>query len=139
LSDADALPLRAERLEQAGEPASDQPFDIDAVSLRKAIQVVMLEPPHHFLGFGLRQSAFGRDHGGGSCRYPIFLTPSKDHQMKLADMDIGELVLALGQERSNWIKLKTEEHRELTQPEKTTVCMLAALEHVLSNIALDAS
>jgi hypothetical protein len=26
--------------------------------------------------------------------------------MKLADIDVDDLVLALGQERSNWIKLK---------------------------------
>lgn len=60
----------------------------------------------------------------------------KGHQMKLADVDVGELVRALGKERSAWIKLKTDEKRQLTESEKATVCMLAALEHILSNIAL---
>jgi hypothetical protein len=59
--------------------------------------------------------------------------------MKLADVDINEFVRALGKERSAWIQLKTNEKRQLTEAEKATVCMLAALEHVLSNIALGAS
>ena len=46
------------------------------------------------------------------------------------------LVRALGKERSAWIKLKTEEKRQLTEAEKATVCMLGALEHVLTSIAL---
>jgi hypothetical protein len=59
--------------------------------------------------------------------------------MKLADVDIGEFVRALGKERSAWIQLKTDERRQLTEAEKATVCMLGALEHVLSNLALDRS
>ncbi|MET4016063.1 hypothetical protein [Bradyrhizobium sp. S3.2.12] len=55
--------------------------------------------------------------------------------MKLAEIDVDQLVLALGKERSAWIKLKTEEKRQLTEAEKATVCMLAALEHVLSNLS----
>jgi hypothetical protein len=55
--------------------------------------------------------------------------------MKLADVDVSELVRALGKERSAWIKLKTDQKRQLTEAEKATVCMLAALEHVLSNVA----
>jgi hypothetical protein len=55
--------------------------------------------------------------------------------MKLADVDVGALVLALGKERSAWIKLKTDENRQLTEAETATVCMLAALEHILSSIS----
>jgi hypothetical protein len=56
--------------------------------------------------------------------------------MKLADVDVCELVRALGkEEHSAWIKLKTDQKRQLTEAEKATVCMLAALEHVLSNVA----
>jgi hypothetical protein len=55
--------------------------------------------------------------------------------MKLADVDVATLVLALGKERSAWLKLKTDEKRQLTEAEKTTVCVLAALEHVLNSIA----
>jgi hypothetical protein len=53
--------------------------------------------------------------------------------MKLADLDVAELVHALGMERSQWIKLKQQENRELTEAEKVTVCVLAALEHALAS------
>jgi hypothetical protein len=59
----------------------------------------------------------------------------KDRQMKLAEIDVHQLVHALGMERSAWIKLKTEENRQLTEAEKATVCMLGALEHVLSSLS----
>ena len=55
--------------------------------------------------------------------------------MKLADIDVDELVRALGKERSKWIDAASEEKRRSTEAEKATICMLAALEHVLSNIA----
>jgi hypothetical protein len=38
--------------------------------------------------------------------------------MKLAEIDIDQLVLALGKERSAWVKLKTEEKRQLTEAAK---------------------
>ena len=56
-------------------------------------------------------------------------------KMKLADIDVDELVRALGKERSKWIDAASEEKRRSTEAEKATICMLAALEHVLSNIA----
>lgn len=55
--------------------------------------------------------------------------------MKLAEIDVDELVRELGSERSAWIKVAREEKRQLTESERTTVCMLAALEHVFTKFA----
>jgi hypothetical protein len=55
--------------------------------------------------------------------------------MKLADIEVDELVRELGIERSAWIKVAREEKRQLTDSERTTVCLLAALEHVFTKFA----
>ena len=55
-----------------------------------------------------------------------------DH-MKLADIDVDELVKALHMERSTWIKAPKEQGRRETDAEKVTICVLAALEHVFAN------
>ena len=55
--------------------------------------------------------------------------------MKLADIEVEDLIRALGKERSAWIKLKSDENRQLTDSEKATVCILGALEHVLSDVS----
>lgn len=52
--------------------------------------------------------------------------------MKLAEVDVFELVHALAVERSAWTNVAKEEGRRLTEAEKTTICVLAALEHALS-------
>jgi hypothetical protein len=52
--------------------------------------------------------------------------------MKLSDIDVDELVRELGLERSAWIKVAREEKRQLTDAERTTVSLLAALEHVFT-------
>jgi hypothetical protein len=54
--------------------------------------------------------------------------------MKLADIEIDELVRALGQERSAWVKLASEERRRHTEAERMTICVLAALEHALARV-----
>jgi hypothetical protein len=51
--------------------------------------------------------------------------------MKLAELDVDVLIDAIGWERSRWVGLKTEENRQLTEAEKTTVCVLGAIEHAL--------
>ena len=55
--------------------------------------------------------------------------------MKLADIDVDELVKALHMERSTWIKAPKEQGRRETDAEKVTICVLAALEHVFANAA----
>jgi hypothetical protein len=57
--------------------------------------------------------------------------------MKLADVDVHELVKALGAERSAWIKIPKQEGRRETDAEKITICVLAALEHALGRAAGD--
>jgi hypothetical protein len=54
--------------------------------------------------------------------------------MKFADVEIHDLVRALGQERSAWINLTTEEKRRHTEAEVVTMCVLAALEHALARL-----
>ncbi len=55
--------------------------------------------------------------------------------MKLADVDVHELVKALHMERSEWIKNPKDQGRRETEAEKITICMLAALEHVFAHAA----
>jgi hypothetical protein len=55
--------------------------------------------------------------------------------MKLADIDVDELVHALGMERTGWINLAKDEKRHHTDAERVTVCILAALEHALKAVA----
>jgi len=60
---------------------------------------------------------------------------AKGIKMKLADIDVDEIVRALGKERSKWIDVATKETRQTTDAERTTICLLAALENVFSNMA----
>ena len=55
--------------------------------------------------------------------------------MKLAEIEIDELVHALGMERSAWIRIAREERRQHTDAERVTMCILAALEHALKRAA----
>jgi hypothetical protein len=54
--------------------------------------------------------------------------------MKLADIEIDDLVQALGRERSAWVNLATEQGRPHTEAERSTICFLAALEHALAQV-----
>ena len=54
--------------------------------------------------------------------------------MKLADIDAHELVKALHNERSVWIKIPKDQGRRETEAEKITISVLAALEHVFSHV-----
>ena len=54
--------------------------------------------------------------------------------MKLGEIDVDELVRALGQERSAWIRVSKEEGRRHTDAENVTMCVLVALEHALGRI-----
>jgi hypothetical protein len=56
-------------------------------------------------------------------------------KFKLADIDVYELIRALGMERSAWINAATEENRRTTEAEMITICVLSALEHALSRAA----
>jgi hypothetical protein len=58
--------------------------------------------------------------------------------MKLADVDVYELVHALGMERSAWLNVATEENRRNTEAERITICVLAALESALKTAASSA-
>jgi hypothetical protein len=44
--------------------------------------------------------------------------------MKFADIEIHDLVRVLGQERSAWIKVATEQKRPHTEAERVTICVL---------------
>jgi hypothetical protein len=57
------------------------------------------------------------------------------NQMKLADVDVYQLVRALGMERSAWIDAAREEGRKTTDAEKVTICVLSALERALGSAA----
>jgi hypothetical protein len=54
--------------------------------------------------------------------------------MKLADIDVGEFIRALGNERSKWLDVVRNEKRQTTDAERTTICLLAALENVFSSL-----
>jgi hypothetical protein len=54
--------------------------------------------------------------------------------MKLGEIDLDELVRALGAERSAWIKVASEEGRRHTDAERVTMCVLAALEHIFATL-----
>ncbi len=55
--------------------------------------------------------------------------------MKLAEIDLGEIVDALRMERSAWIKKAQDQGRENTEAESVTICVLMALEHAFASIA----
>jgi hypothetical protein len=54
--------------------------------------------------------------------------------MKLADIDVGELIDAMRNERSEWINVARAENRENTEAESTVICILHALERVLGGL-----
>jgi len=54
--------------------------------------------------------------------------------MKLADVEIDELIRALGLERSAWINLASKKGHRHTEAERVTICVLAALEQALAKI-----
>ncbi len=54
--------------------------------------------------------------------------------MKLADVEIDELVRVLQKVRSGWINVANEERRLHTEAEKVTICILAALEQTLGHL-----
>jgi hypothetical protein len=55
--------------------------------------------------------------------------------MKLADVDLEELILALGSERSAWVATAKQEGRQLTETELVTICVLHALANSLRRIS----
>jgi|307.fasta_scaffold534995_2 hypothetical protein len=55
--------------------------------------------------------------------------------MKLGDLEVYDLIDALGTERSAWINVQKEEHRHLTEAERVTIYVLAAIERALRNVA----
>jgi hypothetical protein len=55
--------------------------------------------------------------------------------MKLADVEIDDLVQALRQERSAWIKVATDEGRRHTEAERMTICVLAAFGNALARVS----
>lgn len=54
--------------------------------------------------------------------------------MKLADIDVADLVRALGIERSAWITTASEENRRHTDAERVTISVLAAVEGALKRL-----
>jgi hypothetical protein len=54
--------------------------------------------------------------------------------MKLADVDVDEVIRALGKERGKWIDVARKEERQTTDAERTTICLLAVFENVFSNM-----
>ena len=55
--------------------------------------------------------------------------------LKLADIDVYELVDALGMERTALVKAAKEEGRRPTDAERVTTCALRALERALKAAA----
>jgi hypothetical protein len=54
--------------------------------------------------------------------------------MKLVDVEVEELVRALGMERSAWIYIASKENRRHTEPERVTICVLGAFERALERL-----
>jgi hypothetical protein len=55
--------------------------------------------------------------------------------LKFADVDVYEVVDALGKERSVWVNAAREEGRRPTDAERVTICVLQALERALKAAA----
>jgi transposase len=55
--------------------------------------------------------------------------------LRLADIDVYELVDALGKERSVWVSAAREEGRRPTGAERVTICALRALERAFKAAA----
>jgi hypothetical protein len=55
--------------------------------------------------------------------------------LKLADIDVYELVDALGMERTALVNAAKEEGRRSTDAERVTICVLRALERALKAAA----
>jgi hypothetical protein len=88
---------------------------------------------------GSRSITAGYSHG-----YPLelkrkLLTERADDvgdcAMRLGDLDVYDLIDALGMERSAWINVQKERNRRLTDAERVTICVLAAFERALLKVA----
>jgi len=53
--------------------------------------------------------------------------------MRLGDLDVHDLIDALGTERSAWINIQKEQLRHLTEAERATIYVLTAIESALRN------
>jgi hypothetical protein len=54
--------------------------------------------------------------------------------MKLADIEIDELILAIETVQQEWINTSKEEKRQATDAEVVTMCFLHALAHVFRKL-----
>lgn len=58
----------------------------------------------------------------------------KGEEMKFADIRTEDAIVALRAERSAWVRVAEEEGRPLTEPERTTIAVLAALERAVGRM-----
>ncbi len=56
--------------------------------------------------------------------------------MRLADLEIDDVIDALKKERAEWISVAKQETRSNTEAERITICFLLAIERALSNAAI---
>jgi hypothetical protein len=56
--------------------------------------------------------------------------------MRLAELDIDDVIEALKKERAEWISVAKNESRSNTEAERVTICFLLAIERVLSTAAI---
>jgi hypothetical protein len=56
--------------------------------------------------------------------------------MRLADLEIDDVIDALKKERAEWISVAKQEARSNTEAERITICFLLAIERVLSTAAI---
>jgi hypothetical protein len=54
--------------------------------------------------------------------------------MKLAEIDIGQLILEFETEQQQWSDIRTVEKRPLSDVELVTICMLQAFTRILKRI-----
>ncbi len=56
--------------------------------------------------------------------------------MRLADLEIDDVIDALKKERAEWISVAKQEARLNTEAERITICFLLAIERALSTAAI---
>jgi hypothetical protein len=56
--------------------------------------------------------------------------------MRFADLEIDDVIEALKKERAEWISVAKHESRVNTEAERVTICLLLAIERVLSTAAI---
>lgn len=56
--------------------------------------------------------------------------------MRLADLEIDDVIDALKKERAEWILIAKQEARPNTEAERVTICFLLAIERVLTASAI---